>query len=400
MGNPKKAEKLTGTVTVFSNSPGTPTGYGQQSEYLVNRLKRHGADVAIQSNYGREGQDGYWQSEHGQVVEFARGFTPYSTDCVFPNHSTFAEKFPNQKDILLTLYDVWVFDHPEMEKFNKILAWTPLDHATMPPQVYKYLKRDNVVPIAMSPFGLEQMKAQNLEGVYIPHGIDIHKFKPTDTFRGINTRKWIGIEDDDFLVMMNSANKANGSFHRKALAEALLAFKLFREKNPNSYIYIHTEPQGVFGGFNLLRLAKAIGLPEEALLLPQPLDYKRGFSQEDLAALYTAADVTLTTSYGEGFGLATIESQACGTPTITSAYAASMDLAGEDSWLIPGQPFWDEAQLAWFNIPNIGSMVDALKDAYDKRGKKSEASREFAKQFDVEKIWLEKWMPLLKEHLA
>ena len=48
--------KLKGTVTVFSNSPGAPTGYGQQTEYLVTRMKRDGLDVAVQSNYGIEGQ--------------------------------------------------------------------------------------------------------------------------------------------------------------------------------------------------------------------------------------------------------------------------------------------------------------------------------------------------------
>jgi glycosyltransferase involved in cell wall biosynthesis len=253
----------------------------------------------------------------------------------------------------------------------------------------------------MSPFGFEQMKKQGLECEYIPHGIDTHAFRPTETFNGVKTRKFMNVPDDAFLVMMNSANKANGSIHRKAFAENLLAFKLFRDEFPNSYLYIHTEPQGIHGGFNIPRLAKAIGLPEESVLFPQPLDYKRGLTHEQLAALYTAADVTLTTSYGEGFGLATIESQACGTPTITSGFAASAELAGEDSYLIPGQPFWDEAQQAWFNVPIVAAIVDALKDAYkNKGGGKSELSREFAKQFDVEKVWLEKWLPLLKRELA
>jgi len=46
----KPTRKLNGTVTVWSNSPGEATGYGQQTEYLVNRLKRDGADVAASSN--------------------------------------------------------------------------------------------------------------------------------------------------------------------------------------------------------------------------------------------------------------------------------------------------------------------------------------------------------------
>ena len=401
MGNPQKSEAINGTVTVFSNSPGMPTGYGQQTEYLVERLKRHKVDVACQSNYGREGQDTEWKTPYGKVPEFARGYEMYSTDVIYGNHTRFASQFPDQKDVLLTLYDTWVFQHPDFDKFKKILAWTPLDHASMPPHVFGFLKRENVLPIAMSPFGLKQMEQHGIEGVYIPHGIETKIFKPTYTFNGMKTRKFLGIEEDSFLVMMNSANKANKSIHRKAFAENLLAFKFFRDTHPDSYLYIHTEPTGVHGGFNIPRLAKSIGLPEDSLLFPQPEDYRRGFTKEQLAALYTAADVTLTTSYGEGFGLATIESQACGTPTITSAFAASQDLAGDDSFMVGGQPLWDEAQMAWYTVPSISAITDSLTQAWEARSpEKSKVCVEFAKDFDVEKIWMEKWLPLLKQELS
>lgn len=392
--------KLKGTVTVFSNSPGRPTGYGQQTEYLVNRMKRDGLDVAVQSNYGTEGMDTEWDTGYGKIPEFARGYELYSTDVVLENHQAWVEKHPDQPDALVTLYDTWVMQNPTFEKFNKILAWTPLDHTSMPPAVYAFLKKPNVVPIAMSPFGLRQMSEQGIKGVYIPHGIDTKIFKPTYELNGMPTREFLGLKEDDFLIVMNSANKANKSIHRKAFAENLLAFKLFRDKFPNSYLYIHTEPTGVFGGFHLVRLAKSLGLPQDAVLFPRPEDYRKGFTKEQLAALYTAADITLTTSYGEGFGIATIESQACGTPTITSSFAASQDLAGPDSYLVAGQPFWDEAQMAWFSIPIISSIVEALSQAHEARtGKKSEESIEFAKQFDVEKIWKEKWIPTLKQFL-
>ena len=395
-----KENKVKGTVTVFSNSPGIPTGYGQQTEYLVNRMKKHGIDTAVQSNYGVEGVDTFWDSGHGRVPVFARGYDLYSIDVVYNNHLRWVSQNPDQNELLLTLYDTWVFQHPSFDKFRRILSWVPLDHVTMPPQVYQYLKRENVLPIAMSPFGQNQMAEQGIDSVYIPHGIDTKVFKPTYQFDGLKTRKMLGLKDDDFLIMMNSANKANKSVHRKAFAENILAFKLFRESHPNAYLYIHTEPMGIHGGFNLPRLIKSIGLPQDAILFPQPEDYRRGFTKEQLAALYTAADVTLTTSYGEGFGIATIESQACGTPTITSAFAASQDLAGDDSYIIPGQPFWDEGQSAWFSVPLVSAIVDALKESFSTRSEnKSEASIAYAKNFDVEKIFTEKWLPLLREEL-
>jgi len=71
---------LKGTISWFSNSPTAPTGYGVQSNQVLNRMIRDGLDVAVLSNYGREGVNGTWQSEHGVVPEYARGAEPYSQD--------------------------------------------------------------------------------------------------------------------------------------------------------------------------------------------------------------------------------------------------------------------------------------------------------------------------------
>jgi len=98
-----------------------------------------------------------------------------------------------------------------------------------------------------------------------------------------------------------------------------------------------------------------------------------------------------------------MEAQSCGTRVISINWSAPKDLVAEDGWLIGGQMFWDEAQLAWFKVPSIHSIILALEDAYEvhkEKGSHSEISREFAKQFDAEKVWLEKWVPFLKEHLA
>jgi len=40
-----------------------------------------------------------------------------------------------------------------------------------------------------------------------------------------------------------------------------------------------------------------------------------------------------------------------------------------------------------------------LEMAYDEPRKSDEASIEFARQFDADKVFEEKWIPYLKEHL-
>ena len=403
MGNPAKQQKINGVVTWYSNGISQPTGYGQQSWEVVTRMKRHGIDVASVTNYGREGVNGTVDTPYGKIPEYARGLDLYSNDSTPVAHAHHVGQHPDKPSLLMTLADVWILNNPEFAKIPKIASWTPLDHVSMPPAVKAWLEKDNVVPIAMAPWGVEQMAEVGIESTYIPHAIDTHIFKPTEDIAGQKTRRFLNLKDDDFLVVVNSANKANKSIHRKAFAELLMAFAMFRKKVPNAYLYIHTEPTGVFGGFHLPRLAQACGLPMDAVLFPNPIDYRYGFERKDLSAIYTAADVVLQVSYGGGYELPIMEAQACGTRVISINWSGPKDLVADDGWLVGGQLFWDEAQLAWFKIPSIGGILKALEESYDEtqaKGSHSEIAREFAKQFDAEKVWLEKWIPFLKEHLA
>ena len=192
--------------------------------------------------------------------------------------------------------------------------------------------------------------------MYIPHAIDTGVMKPTDDFVGVPIRQYLDVPDDAFLVSMVAANKANGLVHRKALAEQLMAFSIFRQEFPDAYLYIHSEPSPVFGGFNIPALLRACGLSDEYVRILNSDVNRTGYPDEFLAAVYTGSDVMLQVSYGEGFGVPVIEAQACGTRVITSSWAATQDLAGEDSFLVDGQPFWDEPQQSFYNIPNIGSL--------------------------------------------
>jgi glycosyltransferase involved in cell wall biosynthesis len=393
-----KPAKFKASVSLYSNSPGQPTGYGQQAEYLVERLKRAGCDVAAMSNYGLEGNNGKINTKYGQIEHYARGLEAYSTDVLPIHHAHFKGKYKGQKDLLITLYDVWVLKNKALDALP-IAAWVPLDHTTMPPMVKKFLEKDNVTPIAMAPHGVRQMQELGIECEYVPHGIDTKIFKPTRTIEGQNVRKFMGVTDDQFVVGMVSANKANGVIHRKAYAENFLAFALFHKTHPNSVLYVHADPLPLQGGFNLLDLAGSVGIPKDAILFPNSIDYRYGFSQHNLAALYTGMDVMLSVSYGEGFGIPTVEAQACGTRVIGSSWAATADLVADDGWLVEGQPFWDEGQKAWYNIPLIPSIVNALNLAYEAPREKSRVAIDFAANFDVEHVWENHWVPVLEKLL-
>lgn len=392
----KTASRL--RITWASNAPFAATGYGTQTSQVVTRMHKAGHSVSVACNYGLEGTMLEWDGIH----LFPRGLSNYSDDVLEAYSMQWAAEEPDAKRVVFTLYDVWVYlQNQSLQKIPRICSWVPVDHQPAPPEVSEWCRRPNVTPIAMSRFGQEMLDVDGIKAHYIPHAIE-KVFKPT---RSVSTpagmiapRELHGIPADAFVVMMNSANKGIAPC-RKAFGQAFLAFSIFALDKPDAILYMHTESHGSMSGINLHDLAKAAGIKPEQIRFVDQFAYRNGIPQESLAAFYTMADVCLQTSMGEGFGIPTIEAQACGTRVIVSDFAASSELVGP-GWLVAGQPDWDPMQKSWFFTPHVGSIVDALNAAYrEPRGDSNDAIA-FAANYDADKVFDESWRPLLAELAA
>jgi len=388
-------EKIKGAVSLFSNSAGIPTGYGVQAKLILERMVRHGLKPAMISNYGMEGRVDQITTPFGKVDHYPKGLALHSEDSAPLWASRHEAKHPDLKHVMLMLYDVWVYD--KMQYDGEIWCWVPIDHVTMPPAVHKFLLRDNVHPIAMAPHGQREMQKIGIDASFVPHALDTSVFKPTKNIDGVPARKYLGIPDDAFLVSIVAANKANNFVHRKGFAEQLLAFATFHAKHPDSYLYLHTEPSRAFSGYDIKVLLQACGLDESSVIIANSDQLRVGYPEKALAAIYTASDVLLSATYGEGFGVPVIEAQACGTRVIGSNWAATQDLVAESGWLVPGQPFWDNPQSAFFQIPSIQAVAQSLEHAYQAERGVDQTALEFAQQFAIEKVWRDGWMPILRE---
>jgi len=137
-------KKINGAVTLYSNSPGQATGYGVQGEYLINNLKRDGADVAAISNYGLEGSLSTHKTPYGKIPHYPRGIDPYSNDVAPMHHAHFVSQHKDKPNAMLTLYDVWILKGKAWDNIN-IGSWVPVDHAGLTPAVETWLRKDNVV---------------------------------------------------------------------------------------------------------------------------------------------------------------------------------------------------------------------------------------------------------------
>lgn len=386
-------KKFDGVVTVYSNTPGIASGYGQQSENMVNSLKKAGFEVAALSNTDIYETEQKIETAYGTVPLFTAGQVRYSNDVTPGNHKEFANRYPDKTNRLLTIYDVWILDNPEFDEID-ILSWVPLDSVSLSELDEAWLRKPNVTPIAMSPHGVRQLKDAGIECEYAPHAIDTKIFKPTFEIAGQHIEDHFNSKDK-FVVGMVAANAPLGMMHRKAYGENLLAFSIFQKRHPDAMLYLHTSAKD---GWDLTKIIESCEINPNSVLFVNHKDYVFDrIPKNNMAAYYTGMDVYLATSYGEGFGIGTIEAQSCGTKVVGSSWAATPDLVASDGWLVDGQPVWNPMKNSWFKVPNILQIVAALENAYNAGKGRSQVAIEFAKQFDIETVWNDHWIPILNK---
>ena len=364
-----------------SNAPWAPTGYGNQTALFVPRLAKRGFDVAVSAFYGLQGASLDWQG----IRVYPCGYHPYGND-VIANHARHWFDGDSLNGLVVTLVDAWVLDPVKLREL-RVGCWTPVDHESCPPAVAKVLKDSHCLPIAMSRHGESTIRAAGLQPTYVPHGVDTDLFAPRDREESRRLLEW---PQDAFVVGMVAANK--GTPPRKGFPEAFTAFSDFRSRHKDAMLYLHTEPFGVVQGVNLPNLLRACRVPPEAVRFCDPYRYTMGFAPEHLVTAYSAMDVLLNPSYGEGFGIPMLEAQACGTPVI-STDITSMPEVGDIGWLCSGQRVWTD-QGAFQMVPDVSQLVRSLEQAYDIAHRQRTRAREHALNYDADVV-TDKWCQVL-----
>lgn len=370
-----------------SNAPWAPTGYGQQTALMLPRLAAAGHDVAAIANYGLYGSILEWEG----IRVYPAG-SDWSNDTI-PAHAY--HHFGDEPGLLVVLYDAWTLRNPVYREMN-MAVWVPIDHTPAPPMVANHFQEHGSTPIAMSRFGEKQLLDYGLRPLYAPHGIDTKIFHPTPK---AEAKKAMGFPADKFLVGMVSTNNSSPII-RKAYPEAMAAYAMFHAANPDSILYIHAHHKARLNGCDLMSLANGRGIPADALLFVDEYRYLAGgISPQEMALLYSAFDVLLFPSLGEGFGIPAMEAQACGTPIIVTDFSAQTELVAPGAgFLVQSQPFWDTAQNADFAMPFIEDIFQALEFAYKNRDALEEAGpkcRAFAETYDADLVFQRDWVPVL-----
>ena len=176
--------------------------------------------------------------------------------------------------------------------------------------------------VFLTHFGLQEARVGGYTGPasVIGHGVDLDLYHPIDQQVA---RATLGLPPHLFLFGAVATNQP-----RKRWDLTLYAWKLFLEQThaTDAYLYCHTTDVGT--GWDLLQLADTWGIQDQ-VLLPMPPLAPEGLPEALMPCVYSALDVQISTTQGEGFGLTTLEGLACGVPHIVPHFAALAEWPGD-----------------------------------------------------------------------
>jgi glycosyltransferase involved in cell wall biosynthesis len=366
-----------------SNHPNLSSAYGQQTALFTPRLEALGHKVTIVTF--SNGVPQRWKN--GMLV------LPSPGDA-FGNDLISAHVEHHATDLVVSLVDPFVLD-PNIYKQFPWCPWTPVDCRPLHPgiaNIKPYVKR----VWAMSRFGQDQLEEAGFDNVdYVPHGIDDKLFRPADR---VEARKVLSAAtgydfSGKFIVAMVANNKGTPS--RKGFYEGLKAFRHFSDDVKDAVLYLHTEMTGeVYRGEDLRQVAALVGLPAERVVFAPQYPYVLGMLTPDyLASVYNAADVFLSSSHAEGFGVPAVEAQMCGCPVILPNNTAQSELCRSGA-LVEAEPYMPFVALEW-GRPDVDQMILRLFEAL-RRERTPESTSASVAEFAVDAVVERRLVPALR----
>jgi len=364
---PKQLEKI--KVLGYCDSPTAATGFGTVSRNVFEALQKTGRyqiDV-LGINY--------WGDPHN---------FPYR---IWPT-GTNAQKDPygRQKvsnmipqmdfDILFLLQDSFIMefipklmDHLRKHRAKpfKSIVYYPVD------SIVKQLWANNIAPadylVAYSEFGKnETLKRINRPDIeVIPHGVNTAEYHPLPEADVAAFKKQYFGQYADYFIITN----VNRNQQRKDIPRTIIAFKEFRKIVPKSLLYLHMAMKDQ--GWDLAEVCKSYELDvTKDVVFPKNFGPNQGYPRQVLNLLYNCSDVVVSTTLGEGFGLAWMEAMGAKIPVIMPANTMLPEFITEDTgWLCKSgstSSLWTTIQFD-NEVPrplaDVDNLVEILVEIYN-----------------------------------
>ncbi len=158
----------------------------------------------------------------------------------------------------------------------------------------------------------------------IPHGVDTTVFKPLP--HRLDVRAELFPEWTENFILIN----VNRNERRKALVQSLQVLKRLNELGVPARLYLHTHTENKGENFDLKQAGAQLGLTYGVEWVAADEFFQKSvgtLSEAQLNELYNAADMCLTTTLGEGWGLSVTEAAAAGVHVIAPNHTSLPDIA-------------------------------------------------------------------------
>jgi len=238
------------------------------------------------------------------------------------------------------------------------VAYMPIDAKNQHPGTCNALNKLDMA-LFYTQFGEMEVRLAGYKGSshVIPHGVDTDIYRPLDRKEARKQLFGDAIPENAFIV-----GNVNRNQPRKRLDLTIQYFAEWlrrvagdpRQRIDDAYLYLHCSQRDTMG-WDLPELAYYYGVSRK-LIIPdiEAVTPRDGLPEEEMPYVYSAFDIEVTTTAGEGFGLSQIEGMACGIPQIVPQFAALGEWAAPGAYLIP---VTDE-RIAHSTINTIGAIPD------------------------------------------
>jgi glycosyltransferase involved in cell wall biosynthesis len=174
--------------------------------------------------------------------------------------------------------------------------------------------------IAYTNFGRKELYVGGFNGRcdVIPHGVDTATYYPTSKEECRARLKGLPNSDDVFIVSNVNRNQPRKRLDLTIQYWANWWIKAGQPKN--AFLALHCTRVDL--GWNVDQLAKYYGIEKNFFLVSRKMTHHTMVLEHELRLVYGLADVNLSTTLGEGWGLTQMESMACGIANAVPRYSA------------------------------------------------------------------------------
>lgn len=393
-------------LIVFGDGPRNPTGLGRIARDLALRLHADADDLGIRLlQVGVDsGQGWHWQpwdffGFQPVYKDFGRGAMESVVSELRPQH--------DRRPVVLAIFDparIYDLTRPiegpmeEVHLHAALWGYFPIDAHTPNgsiggPAAEAVWDVDRV--LAYGPYGASVLKktltarepamggTPTQRGVqWLPHGIDTRIFCPRPLAQADPVfQRWHGqVKKGSIVVGCVATNQPRKDF---GLVFATIAD--IQNRGLPIALWIHTDILTNVWDFGELATQFALRRDQVLVTLGELPD-------TEIAARYSASDVTIAPGLGEGFGFPIVESLSCGTPVVHGRYAGGAALIPEDRWLVEPEAWRLESIYALLRpVLQPGAMADALLDGMFRRRERPDETiaycRGAVQYLDWEWVW-------------